>query len=105
MAELVDDEVFVERRALQENEVARGVALEAAKARYAKQPGHNEDANAADVNRLGVALQPVEPLLRPLELPGSRSVHLQSRPLYGIDGRTGSGPGVASSASTWAARR
>ena len=67
MAELVDDEVLVERRALQENEMAGGVSAEEPEARDAEQPRRDDDADAAEVHGLRIELEPVETSLRALE--------------------------------------
>jgi hypothetical protein len=67
VAQLVDDEVLVGHRVLHEDQVSRGVPAEAAKARYAEQPGRDDDANATQVDRLGIELEPVQASLRPLE--------------------------------------
>ena len=67
MAELVDHEVLVDVRPPQQHEVARGVAAKAAEARYAKQPWRDDEPHSAEVDRLGVEAEPVEPGLRPPE--------------------------------------
>ena len=64
MAELVDDEVLVERRALQEDEMPRGVSAEAAEAGDAEQPGSDDDADAAQVDRFRIEVEAVEARLR-----------------------------------------
>jgi hypothetical protein len=53
VAELVDQQVLVECRLLQQDEMPSGVAAEAPEARDAKQPGRDDDADAAKVDRLG----------------------------------------------------
>jgi hypothetical protein len=63
----MDDEVLVGDGVLQEDQMPRGVTAEAAKARYAEQPGRDDDANAAQVDRLGIELEPVQASLRPSE--------------------------------------
>jgi hypothetical protein len=67
VAQLVRDEVLVDRGALQQHEVARRVAAKAPEARHAEEPGHHEQPDAAEVNRLGIEAEPVEPRLRPPE--------------------------------------
>jgi hypothetical protein len=67
VAQLVDDEVLAGQRVLHEDQVSRGVAAEAAKARYAEKPGRDDDANATQVDRLGIETKPVQASLRPLE--------------------------------------
>lgn len=67
MAQLVDHEVLVEHRALQQDQVPRGVSAEAAEARDSEQPGGDDDPDAAQVDRLGIELEPVEPGLRAFE--------------------------------------
>jgi hypothetical protein len=47
VAELVDDEVLVERRTFQEDEMPRGVSAKAAEAGDAEQPGSYDEADAA----------------------------------------------------------
>ena len=64
MAELVDDEVLVERRALQEDEMPRGVSAKAAEAGDAEQPGSYDEADAAQVDRIRIQLEAVEARLR-----------------------------------------
>ena len=78
MAELVDDEVLVERGVLEEDEVAGRVAAEAPEARHAEQPRDDEQPDSAHVDGLGVELEAVEPSLRAFE-------HLA--PLQGTPGR------------------
>jgi hypothetical protein len=67
VAQLVDDQVLVRHRVLHEDQMPRCVAAEAAKARYAEEPGRDDDANAAQVDRLGIEVEPVQASLRPLE--------------------------------------
>jgi len=67
VAQLVDHEVLVEHRALQQDQVPRGVPAEAAKARNTEQPRRDDDPDAAQVDRLGIELEPVEPGLRAFE--------------------------------------
>ena len=64
VAELVDDEVLVERRALQEDEMPGGVAAEAPEAGDAEQPRRDHDADAAQVDRLGIEIEAIEAGLR-----------------------------------------
>jgi hypothetical protein len=67
VAELVDDEVFVERRALQENEMAGCVPAEAPEPGDAEQPRRDDDTNTAQVDRLRIELEPIQPCLRAFE--------------------------------------
>jgi hypothetical protein len=67
VTELVDHEVLVDRRVLQQDEMARGVSAEAPEAGDAEQPGRDDYADAAQVDRLRVEVEPVEPRLGPCE--------------------------------------
>ena len=64
MAELVDDQVLVEAWPLQQDQVPCGVAAEAPEAGHAEEPGRDDDADGAQVDRLGIEVEPVEPSFR-----------------------------------------
>ena len=78
MAQLVDDQILVGRRALQEDQMPRGIPPEAPEAGNAKQPGRDDDANAAQVDRSRVEIQTIEPRLRAFEL-GPQKTKMMSR--------------------------
>jgi hypothetical protein len=67
VAQLVDYEVLVGHRVLQQDQMPRRVAAKASEARYAEQPRRDDDANAAHIHRLGIELEPVEACLRAFE--------------------------------------
>ena len=68
MAQLVDDEVLVRQRRLHENQVPRGIAAEAPETGDTEEPRRHDHAHAAEVDRLGIEVEPVEPGLGPAEL-------------------------------------
>jgi hypothetical protein len=78
VAELVDDQILVERWTLQQDEVPRRVPPEAAEARNAKQPGRDDDADTAQVDRSRVEVETIEPRLRAFEL-GPQKTKMMSR--------------------------
>ncbi len=67
MTQLVDDEVLVHVRPLQENQVPRGVSAEARKAGHPEEPRCDQYPHAAQVDRLGVEVEPIEPGLGAFE--------------------------------------
>jgi hypothetical protein len=68
VAQLVDDEVLVEGSVPQKDQVSCGVAAEAPEARHAEEPRGNHDAHAAQIDRLGIEVESIEPGLRAVEL-------------------------------------
>jgi hypothetical protein len=66
----VHHEVLVDCRVLQQDEVARGVSAEAPEAGDAEQPGRDDYADAAKVDRLRVEVEPVEACLGACEYYG-----------------------------------
>ena len=68
MAQLVDDQVLVRPGVLHQDELPRRVSPEAAEAGNAKQPGRDDDADAAQVDRGRIQREAIEPRLRAFEL-------------------------------------
>ena len=64
MAELVDNEVLVDLRPLQQHEVTGGVAAEAPEARHPEQAGGDDQPDAVQIDRFGIQAQTVEARLR-----------------------------------------
>ncbi len=68
MTQLVDDEVVVDFRPLEDDQMSRGVAAEPPEAGHTEEPGGDHDAHAAQVDRLWVEVEPIEPGLRARQL-------------------------------------
>jgi hypothetical protein len=66
----VDHEVLVDCRLLQQDEMARGVSAEAPEAGDPEQPGRDDNADAAKVDRLRVEVEPVQACLGACEYDG-----------------------------------
>jgi hypothetical protein len=54
VAELVDDEVLVDPRALQQNQVPGGIAAEAPEPGNREQPRRHYEPDAVEIDRLGI---------------------------------------------------
>jgi hypothetical protein len=54
VAELVDDEILVDTRALQQNQVAGGVAAEAPEPGNREQPRRHDQPDTVEIDRLGI---------------------------------------------------
>jgi hypothetical protein len=64
VAELVDDEVLVDVRALEQDEVTGRVPAEAPEAWHPEQPGGDHQPDAVQINRLGIQPETIEASLR-----------------------------------------
>jgi hypothetical protein len=75
VAELVDDQVLVDARSPEQDEVAGGVAAEAPEAGDGEQPRRDHQPHAVQIDRLGIEREPVQTRFRPAEYVARAKCH------------------------------